>query len=67
MQVVSCLLAMRHGRLPPNTNLEHPDPALDLDLILGEPRGARAPCMLVNSHGMGGVNTSLVLRMWGDG
>ena len=67
MQVVSCLLAMRHGRLPATTNLEHPDPALDLDLIRGEPRGASAPCMMVNSHGMGGVNTSLVLRMWGDG
>ena len=67
MQVVSCLLAMRHGRLPPTTNLEHPDPALELDLIRNEPRGAHAPCVLVNSHGMGGVNTSLILRAWRDG
>ncbi|MFO1491873.1 MAG: beta-ketoacyl-[acyl-carrier-protein] synthase family protein [Kiritimatiellia bacterium] len=67
MQVVSCLLAMRHGRLPPTANLEHPDPALALDLIRNEPRGTHAACMLVNSHGMGGVNTSLVLRVWRDG
>jgi 3-oxoacyl-[acyl-carrier-protein] synthase II len=64
MQVVSCLLALQHGRLPPNLNLERPDPSLPLDFVVGEPRGSQVRHLLINSHGMGGGNTSVVLKAW---
>ena len=62
MQVAACLEVFRHGRIPPTANLDHPVPGLGLDLVRGEARRARVPLLLINAHGMGGVNTSLILR-----
>ncbi|HTC24361.1 MAG TPA: beta-ketoacyl-ACP synthase II [Gemmatimonadales bacterium] len=62
IEAAICALSFRHGWLPPNINLESPDPACDLDYIRDEGREARPEFMLSNSFGFGGINASLVLR-----
>ncbi len=61
MQVVAACLAFREGCLPPTVNLETPDPLCDLDFVTGAPRRAEPGRILVNSHGSGRVNSSMVL------
>jgi 3-oxoacyl-[acyl-carrier-protein] synthase II len=60
--VAATLLAMRDGILPPTLNLEHPDPACDLDYVPDIGRRARIDCALVNCIGFGSKNSALVLR-----
>ncbi|HYO48307.1 MAG TPA: beta-ketoacyl-[acyl-carrier-protein] synthase family protein, partial [Chloroflexia bacterium] len=57
---ISCL-AMQHDYLPPTINLQHPDPACDLDYIPNEGRHKRVDTILSNSFGFGGINACLVL------
>jgi 3-oxoacyl-[acyl-carrier-protein] synthase II len=57
---ISCL-AMQHDYLPPTINLQHPDPACDLDYIPNEGRNKRVNTILSNSFGFGGINACLVL------
>lgn len=62
LQVATAAMAMEHGLVPPTVNYEHPDPACDLDYVPGAPRRARLGAAVVNSHGLGGTNFSVVLR-----
>ncbi len=57
-----CALAMQRRWLPPTLNLEHPDPACDLDCLPGDGRAAAPEIVVSNSFGFGGINASLVLR-----
>jgi 3-oxoacyl-[acyl-carrier-protein] synthase II len=57
---ISCL-AMQHDYLPPTINLQHPDPACDLDYVPNEGRHKRVDTILSNSFGFGGINACLVL------
>jgi len=63
MQLVACGLGCRHGILPPTANYEDPDPACDLDYV---PMARRALIRnaLINSHGIGRVNSSLAINNW---
>src|SRR5205085_10872822 len=65
VETVFCILAMRHGCLPPTINQEQPDPACDLDYVPNRARTADVPIALNNSFGFGGQNASLVLRRAG--
>ncbi|HEU0113698.1 MAG TPA: beta-ketoacyl-ACP synthase II, partial [Thermomicrobiales bacterium] len=56
-----CALALERGFLPGTTNLAHPDPACDLDLIPPGGREERINYLISNSFGFGGINASLVL------
>jgi 3-oxoacyl-[acyl-carrier-protein] synthase-1 len=60
VEAVICLLALRHGLLPPTLNLRAPDPALRLP-VLREARRQRARVVASNSFGFGGSNACLVL------
>ena len=60
-QVVATSLAFRNSLIPPTANLERPDPDCDLDIVTGAPRMARLRCALINTHGLGGRNGSLVV------
>ena len=62
IEAAICALALARGWLPPTLNLEHPDPACDLDCLPGEGRQARPAAVVSNSFGFGGINASLVLR-----
>lgn len=61
LQLVAVCMAYRHHVLPPTANLEHPDLDCDLDYIQGRPRRVRLRAALLNAHGLGGGNTSMVV------
>ncbi|HKD14466.1 MAG TPA: beta-ketoacyl-ACP synthase II [Candidatus Angelobacter sp.] len=60
------ILALRDQILPPTINLEHPDPACDLDYVPNTARKANINIALSNSFGFGGTNGSLIFRRWTD-
>lgn len=62
VEAIICLLAMRHGVIPPTINYEHPDPRCDLDYVPNEKRAAQVNVAVSNSFGFGGHNAVLVFR-----
>jgi len=62
LEAIMCLLASRHGQIPPTRNLEEPDPACDLDFVPGQPRALSPRISLSTSLGFGGQNAALVLE-----
>lgn len=62
LQLIACGCALRHGLVPPTANLEIPDAACDLDHVPGRGRRCQVNRILVNAHGLGGGNSSLVIR-----
>jgi 3-oxoacyl-[acyl-carrier-protein] synthase II len=66
LEAVMCLLATRDGVVPHTLGLEEPDPACDLDHVIGSPRATRPRVSLSTSLGFGGCNAALVLE-GGDG
>ncbi|HNX33883.1 MAG TPA: beta-ketoacyl-[acyl-carrier-protein] synthase family protein [Kiritimatiellia bacterium] len=61
MELIACALALRDAIIPPTANYETPDPACDLDYV-PQARRTRFEHALVNVHGMGGGNTTLIVR-----
>jgi 3-oxoacyl-[acyl-carrier-protein] synthase II len=59
--VVATALALTHGVLPPTINLDHPDPACDMDFIPHAARQADVEAALCNCLGFGSKNSALVL------
>ena len=62
LEAIMCLLASRHGVIPPTPNLEEPDPDCDLDYVPGQARAARPRICLSTSLGFGGCNGALLLE-----
>ena len=62
LQLIACSMMMRNNVIPPTANLEHPDPECDLDYVPREARLARVSCALINSHGLGGGNSCLIVE-----
>ena len=62
LEGVMCLLASRHGQIPPTRHLEEPDPACDLDYVPGRARALAPRISLSTSLGFGGQNAALVLE-----
>lgn len=62
IEAVFSILALHHGILPPTINLDHPDPACDLDYVPNKARATRTQVVLSNSFGFGGVNACLLFR-----
>lgn len=56
-----CLLAMKHGILPPTINYENPDPDCNLDYVPNKAREKEIKFSMSNSFGFGGQNVSLVV------
>ncbi|MEU9032538.1 ketosynthase chain-length factor [Streptomyces sp. NPDC048383] len=61
VDVVSAVLAMREGLIPPTTNVEL-SPAHDLDLVASRPRTASVRTAVVLARGRGGFNSAVVVR-----
>ncbi|MFE5580141.1 ketosynthase chain-length factor [Kitasatospora sp. NPDC056531] len=61
VDVVSAVLAMREGLIPPTTNVEL-SPEYDIDLVVGQPRTALVRTVLVLARGYGGFNSAVVVR-----
>ncbi|MFO8011785.1 MAG: beta-ketoacyl-[acyl-carrier-protein] synthase family protein [Phycisphaerae bacterium] len=61
-ELMTCILAIRDGVVPPTINLDTPDPECDLDYVPHEAREVACEVCLSNSFGFGGQNDSLVIR-----
>ncbi len=61
IQMAATAMAQRTGVIPPTVNWRHPDPACPLNLS-GRARTLPHERTLINSHGAGGVNASLILE-----
>ena len=61
LEALLCVQVLRHGRMPPTINLDRPDPACDLDHVVGVAREQLARVTMSNSFGFGGTNATLVL------
>lgn len=56
------MLAIRDQQIPPTINLEHPDPACDLDYVPLRSRSAPVRLALTNAFGFGGQNCVVAVR-----
>lgn len=61
LQTIATLLTMRDDMIPPTINYEFPDPACDLDYVPNVCRHNRVDIGLINSHGMGGTYSTLIV------
>ncbi|MEM6792404.1 MAG: beta-ketoacyl-[acyl-carrier-protein] synthase family protein [Acidobacteriota bacterium] len=63
LETITTLLSLEHRTLPPNLNLERPDPACGgIDLVGAESREIHSPWAMKNSFGFGGGNGVLIVR-----
>jgi 3-oxoacyl-[acyl-carrier-protein] synthase II len=62
VELITCVLAIRDGLLPPTANYQEPDPNCDLDYIPNQSRRATVRTCLSNSFGFGGQNDTLIVR-----
>ncbi len=62
VETAACLMAMKHGVVPPTINYETPDPDCDLDYVPNEAREAEVSVTLNNSLGFGGHNACLCFK-----
>ena len=60
IEAVACVLAIKHGIIPPTINYSNPDPECDLDYVSNTAREASLRVVLSNSFGFGGHNVCLV-------
>ena len=61
LEAIMCLLAGRHGQVPPTLNYGEADPDCDLDCVPNAARAWRPRVSLSTSLGFGGCNAALVL------
>jgi 3-oxoacyl-[acyl-carrier-protein] synthase II len=61
VELITSIMAIQRGVLPPTINYETPDPECDLDYIPNNAREKRVDHVLSNSFGFGGQNVSLVV------
>lgn len=62
VETTACLLAIKHGVVPPTINYTTPDPECDLDYVPNTAREADVKVTLNNSLGFGGHNACLCFR-----
>jgi len=59
-ELIICLMALRHNKVPPTINYETPDPNCDLDYVPNVARDHACRTVLSNSFGFGGQNITLI-------
>ena len=63
-ELITCVLAIRDGIIPPTMNLHDPDPQLDLDYVPNEPRKASLNIVINESFGFGGQNNVVIIKRY---
>jgi len=61
VELITCVLTIRDGIIPPTTNYEHPDPNCPYDYVPNQARKVEVNTVLSNSFGFGGQNNTLVI------
>ena len=61
VELIVCLLTMRHGVITPTINYDTPDPECDLDYVPNVARRQPVNRALSNSFGFGGINATVVV------
>ena len=61
-----CVKTVATGCIPPTINYRHPDPELTLDYVPNEARAADVRVALSNSMGLGGHNSTVIVRRYED-
>jgi 3-oxoacyl-[acyl-carrier-protein] synthase II len=64
IEAAIAVLSIVDGVIPPTINLEHPDPACDLDYVPHHARKAPVQVALSNAMGFGGHNTCLAFKQY---
>jgi beta-ketoacyl-acyl-carrier-protein synthase II len=59
-----CVKTVASGCIPPTINYRHPDPELTLDYVPNEARAADVRVALSNSMGLGGHNSTVIVRRY---
>ncbi len=62
VELITCVLAIRDGVVPPTINYETPDPNCDLDYVPNVSRKMAVRAALSNSFGFGGQNDTLIIK-----
>lgn len=62
VELITCVMAIKDGRIPPTINYSTPDPNCDLDYVPNESRAVDVKVALSNSFGFGGQNDTLIVR-----
>lgn len=63
VELISCILAITKGVIPPTINYEYPDlPDCDLDYVPNSAREVKIETALNNSLGFGGHNAGLIVK-----
>jgi len=62
VEMITCILAIRDGMIPPTINYANPDPNCPLDYVPNKARRAPVRAALSNSFGFGGQNDTLVVK-----
>jgi 3-oxoacyl-[acyl-carrier-protein] synthase II len=61
-ELITCVLALRDGIVPPTINLDDPDPKLDLDYVPHKPRKLPVRTIMKESFGFGGQNNVVIIK-----
>ncbi len=62
VEAVAAVMTITNGIIPPTVNYETPDPDCDLDYVPGQARKQKVNICLSNSFGMGGQNSSIIIK-----
>ena len=64
IEALACVMAITRGIVPPTINVENVDPAIDsaLNLTLGQAQAREVRCVLSNTFGFGGHNSTIIFR-----
>ena len=62
MDVITTVLAMEHGVIPPTINVQEKDPACDINICLNQAVEKEIKNALIINRGRGGINCVLVLQ-----
>jgi 3-oxoacyl-(acyl-carrier-protein) synthase len=64
VELVTTLLAMRHGMVPAGQNLDDPDPRCPLNLVRGKPLAKEIRIAMKNAFAFGGSNCAMIVGRW---
>src|SRR5271170_2483123 len=62
VEMTACVLAIKHGIVPPTINLEAPDAECDLDYVPNTAREMQVNAIVNNSFGFGGHNSTIAAK-----